>query len=268
MQPSESESSQKQKRTHHRSPGYPMLNLEQAVEKSRMLYNEDKRSFAPRPVIVRHLGYKDENSGIGNRELSALRQYDLLEEKDGEYRVSDIAYALLFLSEASEERGAALSRAALSPAIFKELWVKYRNDVSNDTMSDFLIHKKGFNPASVNQVVENYRASILFANLTELTYTEEDGGQTDMEEVQTPPEDALRSHLIQKTIEKTLIARTTPTVTRQYTYTWPLSKNVMAEVKLIGPEVTPEHIEMLRKYLDLAKMALDLGIEPEQDLKG
>jgi adenine-specific DNA-methyltransferase len=53
--------------------------------------------------------------------------------------------------------------------------------------------------------------------------------------------------------------RVTPTVTRQFA--WPLSKDVTAEVKLTGQEITSEHIEMLRKYLELAKLALDLGIE-------
>src|SRR4051812_46230032 len=113
MQP-ETENGEKTNRTqraHHRSPSYPMLNLEEATEKARLIYNADKRSFTSRAVMLKHLGYKDESSGIGNRELSALKQYGLLEEQTGQFRISDRAYGILFLSEASEERRAKLSEA-------------------------------------------------------------------------------------------------------------------------------------------------------------
>lgn len=38
-------------------------------------------------------------------------------------------------------------------------------------------------------------------------------------------------------------------------FSWPLSKGVLAEVKLTG-DITAEHLEMLRSYLDLAKKAM------------
>jgi hypothetical protein len=194
MQATEPQGEDKQKRTHHRSPAYPMLNLEEALEKARLVYNADKRSFTSRSGVVKHLGYKDENSGIGNRELSSLKQYGLLEEKGGEYRISDAAYAILFLSADSAERGEALRQAAVSPTIFKDLWSKYGHDASDGTLRDFLIHKKEFNPASVDQVVSNYKATILFAKLTGVSYTEEGAEEipemSEVQQLQTPVKQA------------------------------------------------------------------------------
>src|SRR5437764_9872109 len=102
------------KRTHHRSPAYPMLSLERSLEKARAIYNADRRSFTSRGVILQHLGYKDEKNGLGNRELAALKQYGLLEEKAGQFRISDAAYAILFLSDSSEEKRSKTMEAALA----------------------------------------------------------------------------------------------------------------------------------------------------------
>ena len=184
MQPTATENGETKKkpqRTHHRSPAYPMINLEQAIERARLIYNGDKRSLTSRAVILKHLGYKDESSGVGNREVSALKQYGLLEEQSGQYKISDRAYAILFLSEASEEKRTNLSDAALTPTIFRELWGRYGSDASDATLKDYLIHSKNFNPASVSDVVENYRSTIEFAKPTGTVYTGEDESESDQD---------------------------------------------------------------------------------------
>lgn len=265
MQATEPQGDDKHKRTHHRSPAYPMLKLEDAIEKARTIYNADKRSYTSRPVIVQHLGYKDENSGVGNRELSALRQYGLLEEKGGEYRVSDTAYAILFLSDASDGRGAALAQAALSPTIFKDLWAKYRSDASEGTLKDFLIHKREFNPASVDQVVSNYKATIMFAKLTNVSHTEaeEDQESPELLEVQerqptrphqapqppisSPPQSSLPGW--KPVIGKVNIQQDVFTLTEgPVTIQWPES-------------LSPESYEDLRDWLDIMKRKIGRSIK-------
>ncbi len=39
-------------------------------------------------------------------------------------------------------------------------------------------------------------------------------------------------------------------------YSWPLGPGVTAEVRFCGSEVGPDHVELLREYLDLVKRAL------------
>ena len=39
-------------------------------------------------------------------------------------------------------------------------------------------------------------------------------------------------------------------------YRWPLGPNIVAELRIEGATPTPEHLELLRAYLDLAKKAL------------
>jgi hypothetical protein len=43
---------------------------------------------------------------------------------------------------------------------------------------------------------------------------------------------------------------------------WPLGKNIRAEVRIIGDGPQPAHLETLRKYLELAKTALEGDDDP------
>ncbi len=47
-------------------------------------------------------------------------------------------------------------------------------------------------------------------------------------------------------------------------YCWQLSKSVMADVVITGPEISAKDIEMLRKYLELTKDAL--GDQQQKEL--
>jgi hypothetical protein len=57
---------------------------------------------------------------------------------------------------------------------------------------------------------------------------------------------------------KKMQARTAPKV-----FTWPLSKGVIAEVKFTGGEVQPAHLDLLAKYLELAKSAIETEDEEQ-----
>jgi hypothetical protein len=256
MQATESQGGDKHKRNHHRSPAYPMLTLEQAVEKAKVIYSEDKRSFTSRPVIVKHLGYKDESSGVGNRELSALKQYGLLEEKGGEYRISETAYALLFLTETSEERRVALSKAALCPTIFKDLWTRYRLDASDGTLKDFLIHKKEFNPASVDQVVANYKLTIAFAKLTAVPYDEQEESDEAAEMILTATE---REPNGPEALKEPVRPRLDKTGKEQPQISTPVGTDegqvVFAHVRFDGA-LRKEYVASLKKYLDYLETTL------------
>jgi hypothetical protein len=40
------------------------------------------------------------------------------------------------------------------------------------------------------------------------------------------------------------------------TYRWPLDKDLLVEVRFSSTAISPEHIDLLRNYLDLVKTAL------------
>src|SRR5260370_8401464 len=90
------------KRKVHRSPNYPSMGLKEALEKARLIYDAEKRSFGSPEVLRADMGYTA-STGPAGRALSALKQYGLLDEKDGHYRISDTPSALLNPSHCPEE---------------------------------------------------------------------------------------------------------------------------------------------------------------------
>lgn len=236
------------KQAHHRSPSYPVLNLERALDKARAIYNADKRSFTSRAVILQHLGYKDEKSGVGNRELAALRQYGLLEEKSGQYRVSDLAYAILFLSEGSEDRRSKMTQAALSPSIFKELWGKYGAEASDPTLKDFLIHSRNFNPSFVDDVISTYRSTISFAKPTGVAYTgDQEESEEEMPETPAQP-DPPKDPLMKPKLPPQAFQISTPVGSEE-------GQVIFAHVRFDGA-LKKDFVTSLKKYLDYLETTL------------
>src|SRR5208337_2892095 len=147
----------------HRSPNYPGMSLKAALERANTIYDQEKRSFASPSVIRAHMGFPTP-TGAAGRAISALKQYGLLEERDGQYRISERAYAILQLSEDSADRKTALEEAMLGPAIFREILEHYDGNLPSDVnLRDYLIKAKSFNPASVANFIEIFRETVALA---------------------------------------------------------------------------------------------------------
>lgn len=157
------------KRKIHRSPNYPSMGLKEALDKARLIYNAEKRTLGSVEVLQADMGYTV-GTGPAGRAVSALKQYGLLDEKDGQYRISDSAFALLELSHGSDEYRSALKEAALKPAMFSELLTKYAGNIPSDTnLRDFLLKVKKFNPVSVGDFIRIFRETVELAKEAELT---------------------------------------------------------------------------------------------------
>jgi hypothetical protein len=156
------------KRKVHRSPNYPSMGLKEALEKARLVYDAEKRSFGSPDVLRADMGYTA-GTGPAGRALSALKQYGLIDEKDGQYRISDGAFALLELSHGSEEYRSALQEAALRPALFRELIDHYAGNIPSDTnLRDYLLRVKKFNPAAVADFIRIFRETVELAKEADL----------------------------------------------------------------------------------------------------
>ena len=236
------------KRAVLRSPNYPAISLEDAIGKSKVVYDREKRAATAASVILKHLGYREERGGLGGRVFSALRQYGLLEDKGGNYRISDLAFNLLHLSEDSPERQAALREAAQKPNIFREILSLYPDGLpSNETLKNFLLSKKGFNPDSVDRFVRVFRGTIELAELTNGQYT---GGEGEREKEGGMPE-------VPGDQDRTQPRSSSPAVAAVQTYSWALSipRNVRAELRLYGQDLRREDVDTLKKYLELLEVA-------------
>lgn len=172
-----------QKSRRLRSPAYPAIGLQTAIDRARDVWNQEKREPAPVDVIVDHWGYKP-NSANGQRCLAALRQYGLLDEigdrGERQVKLSELALSILLDEvEDSPERATAIKRAALNPKIHGEIWIKKR-DASTANLRTYLVRDREFNPSTVDAFISKFRETISFANVTEsdiLSDDENDNGE-------------------------------------------------------------------------------------------
>src|SRR5436309_1153755 len=124
-----------------RSPNYPSVTLEQAVEHVRRFYEVHRRSATPYAVAATVLGFNT-LSGPAKSRIGALKQYGLLDvDKQGYLRLSERGLTLAISSPASPEHLKALQAAALSPAIFAEIY-RDKQDASDDTIRYYLVRER------------------------------------------------------------------------------------------------------------------------------
>ncbi len=150
-----------------RSPSYPSIPLGKAVERAEVLYKNEGKYLAPIDSIIAHWGYTS-RSGRALRQLAALKKFGLTIEEgsrdDRQIKLSPLG--LFIVMPDSPERGASLKKAAMAPAIHKELRDKYSDGLPSDsTVRWYLKSERGFTESAANELVAEYRATMEFAGL-------------------------------------------------------------------------------------------------------
>jgi hypothetical protein len=161
-----------QKKSRTRSPAYPAIGLEKAIQRAEALYKKEGQHLVSVDVACEHWGYKS-GSSSGLQTVAALKQFQLVIEhgsKDSrQIRLSDRALELLN-SEVGSPRWLLLVRLlALNPRIYEELWDKYgRRPPSDAILRRYLVVERKpfpFNKNYVDDFIDQYRATIAFARL-------------------------------------------------------------------------------------------------------
>jgi len=235
----------KKKRELHRSPNYPAMSLDDAIDKVRAIYAQERKAKTSTQVIYKHLGF-EKATGSAARAISSLRQYGLLDGNSGSYGISDSAFQILHLPDADPKKTDLIRTAGRKPALFSELLARYGAELpSDDTIRSFLITSKSFNPASVADFVRAFRKTVAFAKLTSSASQVDDpeGEDGDLDTTFETGAEALGA-------TPPIKAKAKPT---ERVYGWPLSipRSVRADLRLTGDELRAEDIERLKRQLDL-----------------
>lgn len=155
----------KQKATRSRSPGYPGIPLDVAIQRARRLYDKEHRNPAPIAVIVGHWGYTPGTSSA-NVSIASLKRYGLLTDQgSGEARLArltDLAIDILLNPEPQES----VRMAALMPAIHHALYEKYGYALPSDaSLKHELIMARGFTESGAEDFIGVFRKTLSFAQL-------------------------------------------------------------------------------------------------------
>lgn len=161
-----------QKRKVGRSPAYPYINVQKALEKTKALYEQEGDYPAPLSSATAAWDYSAKSSGA-RQTLATLKYYGLIEVLgDGDTRkvkVSDIARRILLdQREDDTEKKQLIRKVALNPTAHKTLYEQYSSGLASDgSVTHFLVFEAGFNQAAATELLAEFKETARFAGLYE-----------------------------------------------------------------------------------------------------
>lgn len=146
-----------------RSPSYPTLALEAAVERTRKIQSAYSTSAVDREAIARIMDYSS-LSGASLQALASLNSYGLLERRaKGEAGVTELAMRILF-AESPHELAQAAREAALMPRVFSQIAEKFEGHVPHKDGVISFLRRNGFTEKAAKVTARTYVDSINFVS--------------------------------------------------------------------------------------------------------
>lgn len=237
-----------------RSPGYPMIGLEEAIEKVKILWDKDKTNSIPREVAAKHLGYG--TGGYGGRVIAALKHFGLISMKEGDIILSDKAVELAHYSPSDEIYHGIVKEIALYPNTYKDLFNEYNGSLPSEaTLKVKLIKDYKFNAKKVDSFINNFRSTLEFAGLLEGGRIEAQRDESMIKEIaKARTDDYLKSKttLLKSDYpfrpQSSLEVQPIPGIQH---FPIPLSKRKTAILAFETLPVEKKDIEAIKKWLDL-----------------
>ena len=160
----------KPRRPKGRSPAYPAIDLEKAVQRAGQLYKRDRQFPISVSQVASIWGYASLN-GPAALTVSALKKFGLIDDEgtkeDRTIAVSDLAVQILN-HPSSDARAQAVKEAALNPPIHLEMWDEYGVNLPSDPNLVWrLTRDRGFTETGAREFIREYRGTLAFADLGE-----------------------------------------------------------------------------------------------------
>jgi len=138
-----------------RSPNFPGLSLEEAVDAAREIFDKSRHAVIPREVVAKDLGY----AGLTGRSaviLGALNQYGLVENSSkGQMKVSQLAADILH-GYPEDVRLKALYKAGREPSLFKAIFDKFDNQIPSDNAVRSFLIQSGFTNEGAEKALKTF----------------------------------------------------------------------------------------------------------------
>jgi hypothetical protein len=150
----------------------PYIDLKDAIDKTRVLYQKAKRSSIHLSTAASYFGYSAKASSF-TLIVSALKKYGLAVDEGSaagrRIRVSDLGHQIVAdTRETSPERAGRICRSALLPKTHRELWEQFGGDcLDENTLQVFLKLERGYSEDAARNAVKVYVATVVFAGLNQ-----------------------------------------------------------------------------------------------------
>ena len=138
-----------------RSPNYPAIPLDQAIDLVGQIHAKSRTNVIDRASAAKDMGY----SGLTGRSiamLGALSQYELVDKAGkGDLRVSQTAVDILHgLTDADKKT--ALLRAGRSPKLFKSIFDRFTDGVPSENVIRSFLVQQGYANAAINPALKAF----------------------------------------------------------------------------------------------------------------
>ena len=151
-------------RWRHRSPNYPGIDLEDAIDSVVKLYNSLGRNEFDSDDAIKAWGYSS-GSGPVRVRMAALRQFGLVDGRRGESRrVSRTGLFFATRDQSSAEYQDALRATAVRPPLFAKARDAMPN-ASDGALRQWLLMDEDFSDEGASRFVEVFRSTMRFAGL-------------------------------------------------------------------------------------------------------
>lgn len=244
-----------------RSPGYPTMNLEDAIEKVAALWEKAGKQQVGLDVVSEIWGLSPTSSS-SPQHLATLKRYGLIDDVgDGKrrlVRLTPLAIKIIAHPKGSPDHQDALKKAALTPEIFGDLLQRYGDNlnVSDSLIRSHLIVDRDFNKDVVDRLIKSFRDTITYADLkaSDASISKESDQSSDESpgKLNQPPQNLLDKDKISGDVmsqqREKLLDDTIPKM-REFTLPMP---NGGIYIRVPVP-FSEEDFETFKKSLDLFK---------------
>lgn len=252
----------KKRKTAKRSPGYPMLSLEESIQKAKILWDKDKNNPIPLGAAFEHLGYKT-IGGYGGRVFSAMKQFGLIYQSKNDIILTSEAVDLALHEQQDNTYIKTIKILSLKPILYEKLFNEYNGQLPSDaTLRIKLIKDYEFNPDKVGGFLSDFRKTIEFAKLQK--------PDTSAEE---PPPLGDKTMQITNTAPTTTSTTTTAPPTTPSPFegereiaTYTIGRGLKARIIISGEQPTTiKSIKKLIKFLQENEEDLPESIDDEKE---
>jgi len=170
-----------------RSPQFPVVGLAEAIDKTRLVWEQDYTSDLPRDVIAEHMGYSSLN-GKSLGIIAAVAKYGLLDGRGDETHVTELAVQILAHEKGDPQRIEAVIKAASLPKLFQDINEKFDGRSPSDQALKSYLFTRGFTHTGVEGLIRSFRDTETFVQEETLDYPTNEVADTSEEEMQTREE--------------------------------------------------------------------------------
>lgn len=164
-----------------RSPNFPNLSLEDAVNFAKVIWDKNRKAAIPREAAAKDLGYTG-LTGRSMQVLGALNQYGLVEiTAKGHTRVTQTAEDI-FIGFPEEVKRRAVTEAGRTPALFREIYEKFDGDIPGENAIRSFLFQRGFTNDGVEKALRSFNATNRYIEINGDSESYGDGAQEGAEQ--------------------------------------------------------------------------------------